>query len=350
MDELSFPFAEGPRPGGESIDVAPGIKWLRMPLPLALDHINLYLLRDAEGWLLVDTGIGDMPTRGLWEQLLAGPLAETRITGVLCTHHHFDHAGLAGWLTERLDVPFLISHGEYYTLRVLAQHTQQGDELPKAHRQFFHRSGLPEDRLPVIHAMLCVAGQLVTPPPAAFHRLRHGEHLMLGERRWQLHLGEGHVVEHMLLHCAEEGVLIAGDQLLPRITSNVSVLPTEPDADLLSGWFDSLDRLSALPDDTLVLPAHDLPYRGLRARVKQLREHHARQLDTLLQLCAAEALTPFAAAQRLFSRRSLQDPMAEMMAMGECLAHLIHLQRRGEMTRTLDAEGCWRYRSVSAAA
>lgn len=351
MTALDYPCTSPPRPGEEVIDLTPNIKWLRMPLPLALDHINLYLLRDTrhdDGWLLVDTGIGDERTRQLWEQLFAGPLAGCKLTGVLCTHHHFDHAGLAGWLIDRLQVPFHISLGEYYTLRVLATHTRHGDELPWAHRQYFHQSGMPQDRLPAIHAMLCAAGKLVSEPPASFHRLRHGETLTLGECNWQLHLGEGHVAEHMLLHCAEEGVLVAGDQLLPRITSNVSTLPTEPEADLLAGWFDSLDRLKHLPQDTLILPAHDLPYRGLATRVAQLHRHHQRQLDTLQQLCSAEALTAYEAARQLFVHRSIDAPMDEMMAMGEALAHLTWLTRRGQMSVRLDAQGRRRYQARSA--
>lgn len=346
MQPLSYPFATPPRPGAEVIDVAPGVKWLRMPLPLALDHINLYLIEDDAGWIIIDTGIANDQTRELWQRLLAGPLAGLTISGVLCTHYHFDHAGLAGWLVERLRVPFYMSYGEYYTLKVLAAQTQRGDELPWAHQQFFHQSGLPDSSFTAIHAMLCATGALVSNPPAAFRRLRHGQWLTLAGRQWQLLLGEGHVAEHMLLHCAETGVLLAGDQLLPRITSNISVLPSEPDADLLTGWFDTLTRMAQLPDDTLVLPAHELPYRGLHTRCRQLHEHHEQQFESLLAMCRDTALTAFEAAQQLFARRNLQGPMNEMMAMGECLAHLIHLHRRGKILRTLDADGCYRYRST----
>lgn len=350
MTSLTYPFQSAPTPGTEVIDVAPGVKWLRMPLPLALDHINLYLVEDDDGWIIIDTGIANDATRTLWQQLLAGPLAGLSISGVLCTHHHFDHAGLAGWLVERLRVPFYMSYGEYYTLRVLASQTQRAEALPWAHQQFFHRAGIPETSFAAIHVMLCEAGQLVSTPPAAFRRLRHGETLTLAGRRWQLHLGEGHVTEHMLLHCAENGVLLAGDQLLPRITSNVSVLPTEPEADLLNGWFDTLERLGQLPADTLVLPAHELPYRGLQTRARQLRAHHEQQFATLLELCQGAPLTAHEAAQQLFARRALTRPMEEMMAVGECLAHLTWLARRGQMSVQPDAQGQLRYQTRSAPA
>lgn len=342
MSELSFPFAAAPRPDGELLDVAPGIKWLRMPLPLALDHINLYLLQDDDGWLIVDTGISDATTRALWQQIFAGPLAGQKITGVLCTHYHYDHAGLAGWLADTLRVPLYMSHGEYYTLRTLAPAPQE-EGLPWQHLEYFQRCGFPAAALDDIHQVLRMASQLVSPPPAAFRRLRHGEALKIGGRQWQLHLGEGHVAEHMLLHNAQDDILLAGDQLLPRITSNVSVLPTEPEADLMGDWLASLERLARLPNDPLVLPAHELPYRGLQTRIRQLRAHHGRHFDRLRQLCQARELTAYEATLQLFAQRGPLSPVDRMMALGECLAHLNYLRRRGEIERRLDADGCYRY-------
>lgn len=339
MNELHFPFAEGPRPDGELIDVAPGVKWLRMSLPLALNHINLYLVRDHDGWMIVDTGLGTDPTRALWRTIIDEKLAGERITGVICTHFHFDHAGLAGWLTEWLRVPLYMSYGEYYTLRVMAG--ERGDTLPWEHAEFFHLAGFPVEDLDDIMAVVRMSNGLITPPPASFRRLRHGEILRIGDRTWQLHVGEGHAPEHMLLHCPEDKLLIAGDQLLPRITSNVGILPSEPESDLLAYWFESLDRLAGLPADTLILPAHELPYYGLVPRVEQLHAHHAQQFDALRAICADAPLTAYDAALQMFPHR--KSKMDDLMAMGECLAHLIHLRNRGEIERTLDADGRYRY-------
>ncbi len=339
---LRFPFSVPPQPDGELIDVAPGVKWLRMPLPLGLDHINLYLLADHDGWMIVDTGLGTDTTRELWQQIIGERLGGARITGVLCTHFHFDHAGLAGWLTDWLRVPLYMSYGEYYTLRTMAQ--ERGAEIPWQHREYFQRAGFPAAALDGVMGVLRMASKLMTPPPAAFHRLRHGATLRIGERAWQLHVGEGHTSEHMLLHCAQDKLLIAGDQLLPRISSNVAVLPAEPELDPLANWFASLDRLALLPDDTLVLPAHELPYYGIHARVAQLHAHHEKQFDTLRALCRSEALTAHAAAMQLFPH--CQGAMDELMAMGECLAHLTYLRLRDQMERTLDAQGCYRFRTL----
>lgn len=342
MSELSFPYATAPRPDGELLDVAPGIKWLRMPLPLALNHINLYLIRDDDGWMIVDTGLGMEQTRELWRRILAEQLAGERITGVICTHFHFDHAGLAGWLTEWLRVPLYMSYGEYYTLRVMA--TERGEELPWEHAEFFQRAGFPAADLDEIMAVVRMSNGMITPPPASFRRLRHGEELRIGDRTWQLHVGEGHAPEHMLLYCAEDKLLLAGDQLLPRITSNVGILPSEPESDLLAYWFESLDRLARLPADTLILPAHELPYYGLVPRVEQLHAHHAEQFAVLRRICAAGPITAYDAAMQMFPHR--KSKMDDLMAMGECLAHLIHLRKRGEISRALDEDGCYRYSST----
>ena len=338
-EALRFPFDRAPQPDGELIDVAPGVKWLRMPLPLALDHINLYLIRDHDGWMIVYTGFATGITRTLWQKIIGETLAGERITGVICTHFHFDHAGLAGWLTEWLRVPLYMSYGEYYTLRTMA--TERGDNMPWQHREFFHQAGFSTDAIDEMMAVVSMANELLETPPAAFRRLRAGESLWIGGREWQLHVGEGHAPEHILLHCPQDKLLIAGDQLLPRITSNVGILPTEPEADLLSYWFSSLDRLARLPEDTFLLPAHDLPYYGIRRRVAQLHEHHAQQFARLLEICKPQPLTALEAARKLFP--ACKTSMDDLMALGETLSHLIHLRKQGKIGRTLDADGVFRY-------
>lgn len=339
MSDLDYPFAQPPRTDGQLIEVAPGILWLRMPLPLALDHINLYLLRDTTGWIILDTGINTPATRQLWQHIFDKELRGETISGVVCTHYHFDHAGLAGWLTERWRVPLYMSYGEYYTLRTMA--TARGDEMAWEHLEHYQQAGFPAADLGNIRDVIRMSNMLISPPPAAFRRLRHGEQLHIGGRHWQLLLGEGHVAEHMLLYCAEDHLLLAGDQLLPRITSNIGVLPIEPEADLLAGWLDSLTRFAALPQETLVLPAHELPYYGLPQRIEQLRAHHAQMLDQLLTLCRATPLTAYQATLQLFPHR--HDKMDDMMAMAECLAHLNYLRHRGQIERHLDSDGAWRY-------
>lgn len=360
MNVLSYPYATPPAPDGDLQEIVPGVLWLRMPLPLALDHINLYLLQDDDGWLIVDTGISNAQTRALWQKIFSGPLAGQKISGVLCTHYHYDHAGLAGWLTDTLRVPLYMSYGEYFTLRTLA--IAPTETLPWQHLEYFQRCGFPATALDEIHQVLRMSSQLVSEPPAAFRRIRHGDLLQIGGHTWQLHLGAGHTAEQMLLHDARRGLLIAGDQLLPRITSNISVLPGESESDLLSDWLASLKRLAQLADvngsssdrpPPLVLPAHELPYYGLQLRVQQLQQHHANQLDALLRLCTATlsnatdtasmGLTAYEATLQLYAHRKQLSNVDRMMALGECLAHLNHLRLQGRIERQLDEAGSWRY-------
>lgn len=338
-DVLSFPIKTPPATDGTLIEVAPGILWLRMPLPLALNHINLYLLRDDDSWMLVDTGIATDETRELWRKIVVDALVGERISGVICTHYHFDHAGLAGWLTDWLRIPLYMSYGEYYTVRTMAQ---ARSELSWQHREYFHQTGFPTEQLESVLAVINMAHGFVSPPPTSFRRLRQGECLRIGGRDWQLLVGEGHTSEHIVLHCAQDHLLLAGDQLLPRITSNVAVLPGEPDGNPLADWLASLDRFAQLPEETLVLPAHELPFYGVRPRIAQLHAHHMQQLARLRQVCAGQPCTAYAATQVLYPH--CKTPMDEMMAMGECLAHLNYLYRRDEVERQLDVDGCYRYR------
>ncbi len=342
MSSLTFPFPDAPKTDGELIDVAPGIKWLRMPLPLALNHINLYLIRDNDGWIIVDTGVGTDTTRELWKKIVDEKLAGERITGVICTHYHYDHAGLAGWLTEWLRVPLYMSYGEYYTLCVRAAET--GDELPWEYQEFFRHAGFPAEYLAEVMVYVRKSAMLMTRPPASFRRLRHGESMRIGDREWHLHVGEGHSPEHMLLHCPQDNLLVAGDQLLPRITSNVGIMPSEPEADQLAYWFTTLDNLARLPAETFVLPAHELPYYGLATRVEQLHAHHDQHFATIRKLCAKQALTAFETAVALYPTRKTR--LDDLMAMGECLAHLTHLRNRGEIERMLGTDGIYRFLTV----
>ena len=98
-EKLRFPFQQPPA-AGQLSEIAPGILWLRLPLPFRLNHINIFLIDDGDGWAVVDTGIANKVTREIWEALAAGPLARRRLTRLIVTHFHPDHIGLAGWLAR----------------------------------------------------------------------------------------------------------------------------------------------------------------------------------------------------------------------------------------------------------
>ncbi|MBU6257441.1 MAG: MBL fold metallo-hydrolase [Burkholderiales bacterium] len=319
---LSYPFA-APAADGSAVEVAPGLLWLRMPMPMALDHINVYLLQADEGWFIVDTGLDTPTTREIWRAVIArlpGPVA-----GVVCTHFHYDHAGLAAWLSETHDVPLWMTHGEYYMLRATA--APLPDPLPPLQQRHYDRSGMPPERQRAMLAALRRDGYSPA-VPQAFRRLRDGDVLQIGARRWRIVVGEGHSPEHACLYADADRILLAGDQLLPRISSNVLVMPIEPDADPLSLWLASLRRLEALAPDTLVLPSHDEVFSGLHARTRALDEHHREKLARLQSIVAeAGSCRAFEAMLALFPR--LKGPVDDVLALGETLAHLAWLVRRG---------------------
>jgi glyoxylase-like metal-dependent hydrolase (beta-lactamase superfamily II) len=339
---LSFPVP-APLAKGEPVDIVPGqIKWLRMPLPIALDHINLYLVRDGAGWRLIDTGMDTAATRQLWEALL--PALDGPLTGIVCTHHHGDHCGLAGWLTERLRVPLHMSRAEYFAMRLFNE-SFSFDSWE--YREFFTRVGLSREHMEGIIASIRMF-QGNSPVARAYQRLRDGETLTIGEHAWEVRGGEGHSPEHASLYCRDLGVLLSGDQLLARISPNVGVMPFEPQANPLAEWFQSLERIGRLPEETLVLPAHELPFYGLATRAGELAAHHRATLDRLHAFCEATPGSVHELSGRLFPGR--RGTMDEILAISETLAHLAYLLAQGRVARHLDADGSHRYAAAGSGA
>ncbi|NMG77123.1 MBL fold metallo-hydrolase [Aromatoleum diolicum] len=337
-EALDYPFA-APAPDGEVVTLAPGILWARMPMPMQLDHINVYLLYDGDGWLIVDTGLNTEKSKVLWEEIVASHLDGLPVKGLICTHFHYDHAGLAAWLTERFDVPLYMTHGEFFTMRGLNE--QVPEPLPAPLREFYARAGMPDDRIDRMFGAIR-RDPFMPPQPHAFRRLRGGDVLTIGGREWKVVIGEGHSPEHACLYCEADRILIAGDQLLPRITSNVLVSGVEPEANPLQLWLESLNRLDRLEPETLVLPSHQLVFRGLRRRVQELRDHHSLQFDVLREFVrSAGRCSAFEAMGKLFPR--LLGAGDDMLAIGETIAHLAWLRYRGELSRILDDDGIYRF-------
>ena len=335
---LRFPFSHPPVPG-HTTEVAPGVYWLRMPLPFALDHINLWVLRDDDGaFTLVDCGLNTDTTRGLWEQHFERLLAGARGARVIVTHFHPDHVGLAGWLTERLDAPMWMSESEF-----LMAHVSYG-ELPGHRRDdqlaLYRRHGLDAAREAAIRARPHSYRRGITEPPPAFIRLMENDRVRIGGRDWQVIVGHGHAPEHAALYCAQAGVLISGDMLLPKISTNVSVWPEQPEADPVALFLSSLERFLPLPEDTLVLPSHGLPFRGARERIAALHAHHADRLAEVVEACGRPASA--ADIVPVLFRRQLDDHQMSF-AMGEAIAHLNHLRLQERLVRTEGDDGVLRF-------
>ena len=338
---LDYPRTTLPDPG-QAIEIAPGVHWLRMPLPMALNHINLWVLEDGDGWTLVDTGMQTSQIAAAWTDLFAGPLAGRPVRRVVCTHMHPDHVGMAGWLTRRFDCAFWMTRLEYVTCRMLVADT--GREAPAVALRFYKEAGWKTADLEYYKARFGEFGKMIYALPDSYRRVSHGDQLLIGNHIWHAVIGRGHSPEHLCLYCPQMRLFISGDQVLPKITSNVSVFPTEPDADPLKDWLESLAMIRAtVPDDVLVLPAHNEPFFGLHTRIDQLIQGHERSLERLL-----EALTQPKTASDLFGllfRRPVSGGMLQM-ATGESLAHLNCLIQRGRAVRKMDDAGVAWYQAT----
>lgn len=342
--QLGYPYGDRLPPTGSAITVAPGVKWLRMGLPFALDHINLWLLRDQyggrEGWAIVDCGIASEVTRDAWEQVFASELDGLPVLRVIVTHMHPDHIGLAQWLTERWQCPLFISATDWNAARMATLSTTgYGGEAAADH---FSRHGLADpEALDKVRRRANYYASMVPAVPARFHRLMDGQLLRIGAHEWRCHAGYGHAPEHMALHCPELEVLISGDMVLPRISTNVSVIDIEPEADPLRLYLESIERLRTLPAGTLVLPSHGRPFTGLHTRIDQLRAHHADRLAEVMAACT-EAPQHAAGLLPLLFKRPL-DLHQTTFAMGEAIAHLHLLWLQGRLERRSGEDGVLRF-------
>jgi glyoxylase-like metal-dependent hydrolase (beta-lactamase superfamily II) len=326
---LLYPCGEPPATG-QTREIALGVVWIRMPMPFRLDHVNLWAIRDGDGWAIMDTGLQTLDTATAWRSILAdsGPLGGDKVTRVLVTHMHPDHIGMAGWMTRRFDCRLWMTRLEYLNCRVLTADT--GREAPEDGVRFYRKAGWTEDDIENYRARFGNFGKMIHQVPDSYRRLQDGQRFTIGEHEWRVIVGTGHSPEHACLYCPDLKLLVSGDQVLPRISSNVSVFPTEPDADPLAEWLASLEKIKReVPNDVLVLPAHNEPFRGLHARLDYLAKGHERGLERLRQTLEQpkRAVDVF---DSLFARRVEGDPHLLGLATGETLAHLNYLVQRGE--------------------
>jgi glyoxylase-like metal-dependent hydrolase (beta-lactamase superfamily II) len=338
--ELDYPL-DAPPPLGGALEIAPNILWLRMPLPFALDHINIWSLREAHGFTQIDCGYGDAATRALWSRHFDTTLHGEPIIRIIATHCHPDHLGNAKWLSDRFDTSVAMTESEYLAAHAIID--QRATHAVSDTCALFRRHGMTEEHLAALAARGNQYKRGVPEAPTRFERLIAGDRFVAGGTTWHVIAGFGHSPEHAALHAESAGVLIAGDMLLPKITTNVAVWPVEPDGDPLARFLASLTAFETLPPDTLVLPSHGLPFRGIALRVAELRAHHAVRLNELAAAVSA-AQAPQSAAEVIpvLFRRPL-DMQQRFFAMGEAIAHLNHLWHAGRITRLIDADRAIRF-------
>jgi len=329
---------EAPPPEGSATEIAPSVLWLRLPLPMVLDHVNVYALDEGDSWTIVDTGIHSRRAVALWETILAGPLQGKPVSRVILTHHHPDHIGMAGWLMERFGAALWASRTSWLMARMLILDVE---ERPTPQALAFSRAGGMDPDVfarraqerPYNFADTCA------PLPVGYTRVTDGAVIRAGGRAWDVRFGGGHAPDHLTLWSRDDALVIAGDQILPGISPNIGVYPTEPEADPLSDWLAACTRLAGhARDDHLVLPGHKLPFTGLPLRLRQLAGNHHAALDRLREFLAA----PRTAADcfPLLFRRKV-DAGTYGLALVESVAHLNHLMHAGEVIRRRRADGAW---------
>jgi glyoxylase-like metal-dependent hydrolase (beta-lactamase superfamily II) len=342
--QLHYPLRDTLPGPGTTLNVAPGVKWLRMALPFALNHINLWLLRDEidgrAGWSVVDCCISIDTAKTQWEQVFATELEGLPILRVIVTHMHPDHIGLAQWLCQRWNVSLWISATDFNLARI-------GSEGPTAFggasaALFFAAHGLNDQvSMEKIKGRANYYQTLVPSVPGHFHRMMDGDTLSIGGQQWTCISGYGHAPEHISLYCGELQVLIGGDMMLPRISTNVSVYDQEPESNPLKLFLDSINKFRSLDANTLTLPAHGKPFTGLRQRIDQLHDHHRERLAEVMAACSVQAHSAAEIVPVLFKRTL--DLHQTTFAMGEAIAHLHALWFEGRLKRTLGDDGVYRF-------
>ena len=333
--QLFLPHTEPPAPA-RTIEVAPGILWARLTLPFRLDHVNIYFIDEGDGWTLIDTGLGSKTTQAAWQLLFDGLLHERPLTRILVTHFHPDHVGSAGFLLQRFDVPLYMSATEY--LQSLNIHLNPGALEAEHYRLFYLEHGLDAETTQRVvtsgHAYLKLTSGL----PPVFHRLIAGDVLRIGAREFDVLTGGGHSPEQIMLFSRADRLFLAADQVLAKISPNVSVSAIDPEGNPLGYYLRSLDALKqGIPDDVLVLPGHNLPFYGLHTRIDELVAHHRARCDRILQACrsvprSAAELVPFVFTLNL-------DPHQMGFAFSEVLAHVNYMLRQGELKPTASTDG-----------
>ncbi len=319
---------------GKPVEIQPGLHWLRMPLPFELEHINLWLMEGKTGWTIVDTGFNAPDTQGYWDTIFAEKFRVKPVEDIFITHFHPDHFGLAGWLAERSGVRIQMTEPEFNLAHLLTD-ADNSAELEDAYRPYYFEAGLDDALLEEMLGRRSTYRRVVYTPPRFAQIVRPHETLMLGDHAWEVIGGYGHSPEHACLYSSGRRLLISGDMVLPDISPNISLYPgssTDPVGDYLH----TLDVIRAkVPDDTVVLPSHGVPFTGLHKRIDDLKQHHERRLEKLRAVMAAGAKTGFEIMSGLFAHRTLKHHDI-FFALGETLSHLAYEQKAGRVLKTFE--------------
>jgi glyoxylase-like metal-dependent hydrolase (beta-lactamase superfamily II) len=341
-EALRYPWETPPGPD-QVIEVTSGVLWVRLKLPFRLNHVNIYLLADGDGWTMIDSGFGNEESIAAWTALFEGPLQHVKITRLIVTHSHPDHVGLAGWIVERFNCQLFMSQVEY--LQSVYHQNRGTEERRNAQRLFFRRHGMDEG----LTDKLLGRGQdylkRVSILPPSYRRISHGDEISIGTRRFKVITGGGHSLDQVMLYCATDKLFLSADQVLSKISPNVSVWAVEPDQNSLGEYLASLASLTTtLPYDVLVLPGHGVPFYGLKTRIKQLADHHEERCGLIADACREIPQTSKELVPVVFHKHAL-DVHQMGFAAGELIAHVNYMLVEGRLTAE-EADGVLRFRSA----
>ncbi|MDA9399746.1 MBL fold metallo-hydrolase [Bradyrhizobium sp. CCBAU 45389] len=328
-EALRYPWEQHPGPE-EVVEIRPGVLWARLKLPFRLNHVNIYLLADGDGYAMVDAGFGNEETIEAWTKLFDGPLKGVNVTRLIVTHSHPDHVGLAGWIVERFNCPLVMSQVEY--LQSVYHQNRGTEERRNAQRLFFRRHGMDES----LTEKLLGRGQdylkQVSVLPPSYRRISHGDEIVIGPRRFKVITGGGHALDQVMLYCADDKLFLSADQVLSKISPNVSVWAVEPDQNSLGEYLASLASLTTtLPYDLLVLPGHGVPFYGLKTRIKQLADHHEERCRLIADACREVPKTSRELVPVVFNKHVLDEHQMGFAA-GELVAHVNYMIVEGRLT------------------
>lgn len=331
-------------PGHDQVvEVMPGVLWARLKLPFRLNHVNIYLLADGDGWTMVDSGFGNEESIAAWTTLFEGPLKGVKVNRLIVTHSHPDHVGLAGWITERFKCPLYMSQVEY--LQSVYHQNRGTEERRNAQRLFFLHHGMDES----LTDKLLGRGQdylkRVSILPPSYRRISHGDEVVIGSRRFKVITGGGHALDQVMLYCADDKLFLSADQVLSKISPNVSVWAVEPEQNSLGEYLFSLASLTTtLPYDVMVLPGHGVPFYGLKTRIKQLADHHEERCRLIAEACREVPQTSKDLVPVVFHKHTL-DAHQMGFAAGELIAHVNYMLVEGRLTAE-EAGGVLHFRTT----
>ncbi len=340
-DTLDYPYSKRP-PNGEVLEVSPNLYWLRMPLPIALNHINLWLLEGKNGWTIIDSGMANDESKDIWINLFETIFKGKALEDLLITHMHLDHSGLAGWLSDYWEVDPHFTEKEYQETQLLSKGIEKSQEFIAL--DFYKSCGYDDASIKRYLERVTYRKTLVTPINRNYKKIKNNEIITLGDNEWEVVIANGHSPEHACLYSKENNIFICGDVILPRITPNISVRPFHADSNPLDDWINSLKNIKKrIPDDALILPSHGYPYYGAHKRIDSIIEDHMEKLESLYAFCnqSKNVIEVFPA---LFANKINENAL--ILAVGESLAHLNYLIGEGRMEMKKNNDGINYYKSI----